>query len=201
MVELGCQFRILVSAKIRFNAFSWGAGLAVWSMDEDGGSSGPTARMNNVGSNAEPGKMLLEVKREQDVGRFGLGVCDNAVVSIRAALAKRSWERLEVVFLGRHQLALEVVVGKADGRQSVSGAAERYDAGRTGRVGLGRLAQKRQQEVGEEKGADVVGAELLLDALGRRVARSDDDAGVVDEDVEPVGQASHPSRSLAYRLL
>ena len=95
-----------------------------------------------------------------------------------------------MVFFGRYLVRRKVVVGEADGREAVTSAAKGDDARGAGhgRAGAGGCAEQREEQVGQEEGADVVSAELLLDALGRGVARRDDDAGVVDEEVEMGGE-------------
>jgi hypothetical protein len=47
----------------------------------------------------------------------------------------------------------------------------------------------------------MVSAELLLDAFGRRLARRDNDAGVIDKDIELVGQGRNIGSGLANGLL
>ncbi|SPQ24167.1 239f2e32-9a16-43f9-995c-b1fa981107a8 [Thermothielavioides terrestris] len=201
-VELRCQFLVLVAAEVRLDSWQKNVPSATqisqflrWTRAR------LTTGVDSVGGNAELGQLLLQGEGEEDVGRLGVRVRDDAVVPVRGALGKGARERLEVVLLGRHRLALEVVVGEADGREPVAGAGERHDAGRAGRTGLSGLAQERQQEVGEQEGPDVVGAELLLDALGRGLAGGDAGGGVVDQNVELVGQGSHVGGGLTDRLL
>lgn len=163
--------------------------------------NGLTAGVERISSDALFGQMLLQLDCHEHVGCLGLGVRDDAVVAISGAVSKGARERLEVIFFGRDLLALKVVVGETDGREPVPSAAERHDARCAGSVGLGRLAKQGQEEVGEQKRADVVGAKLLLDAFRSRLAGRDNDAGVVYENVELVGQGSHVSGGLTDGFL
>ena len=67
------------------------------------------------------------------------------------------------------------------------------------RAGLA-LPQERHDELREEEVAEVVGAELHVEALLRLPLGAEHDPGVVDEDVELVLVDEQLARALAHRL-
>ena len=74
--------------------------------------------------------------------------------------------------------ALELDVLEDDRRHVMAARADRHDAAR--RAG----AQRRHEEARREEVAEVVRAELELEAVGRLHRRARHDAGVVDHDVQ-----------------
>ena len=101
-------------------------------------------------------ELPLQLIREEQVGQLALPV--------RAPLAVRPF-------------ALQVI--EIDLAEDVRAAADRHDA--RGR----RLQNQRQQQPGERKVPQVVGAELHLEPVGGRAVRDRHHARVVDQHVEP----------------
>jgi hypothetical protein len=71
-------------------------------------------------------------------------------------------------------LRAPVQVGEVDAPHAVG----------TGRDGHDAIGDPRQQQVREGEVAEVVGAEVQLEAVGRRRLRHEHDAGIVDEHVD-----------------
>jgi hypothetical protein len=97
-------------------------------------------------------------------------------------------------------IAVEIV--ERDAAHLVRGARERHDSGI-----LAPLHQL-QQERGQQEVAEVVGAELKLEAVGRPASRRRHHAGVIDQQVEPVvgrsvtlGEAAHRLQAREVELL
>jgi hypothetical protein len=100
---------------------------------------------------------LLQPDGEEDVGRFRLTVGEPLLI--------------------RPLLELDVV---EDHRRHVMAArADRDDAARRA------AQQRRRQQTGEEKVAEVIRAELHLEAVARLGEGTSHDTGVVDQHVEP----------------
>ena len=114
------------------------------------------ARVHRVGVQPLVGVAAVELEGEERVGRLRLPVGGPVEV------------------LG----VLEVGVVPQDRRLEVAGRRQAHDARRRGGE------QRRQDEVGEEEVAEVVGAELHLEPVGGARERARHHAGVVDEQVD-----------------
>jgi hypothetical protein len=80
-------------------------------------------------------------------------------------------------------------VVELDPAELVRVAADVYDAR------VRRRAQASEQQAGEREVAEVVGAELQLEAVGGLAVRRGHDAGIVDQQVEALVRATSRERS------
>lgn len=160
--------------------------------------------MQPVRDDALGAQPVRQADREQHVGRLALPVRHEPAVAVDVA---REGGRQRLVgrpaLLGRQlHAALDVVVVEAHRRQAQAEAADVDDARGAGRGRVGGAGEElRGEQVGEQEGAEVVGGELGLDALGRGAARLRDHAGVVDEDVEARDAVADVGGGAAHRGL
>jgi len=73
----------------------------------------------------------------------------------------------------------------------VAAAAEAHNPGRPRGVSFGSVAQKREKQVSEQEGADVVGSKSHLDAFSGRLARGNDEPSIIDKNIERGRQRSN----------
>lgn len=118
---------------------------------------------------------------------------------------------------GRVEIAVEVEAGVVVGELRLPAGASRGVAteqvggclgaapGRSGGrstsrddAGCGRREDRRHEQGGQRPGAEVVDAELQLEAVGGGPLRSGHDAGVLDEEVDDIHQLA-PVRALSER--
>src|SRR3989449_8071393 len=114
------------------------------------------ARMQGIGVHAASPEALLEADREENVGRLRLAVGEPLVV----------------------RSALELDVIEDDPRHVMAARADGNHAARRG------PAQSRREQTGHQEVADVVRADLQLEAVRRLRRWARHDAGIVDEDVK-----------------
>ena len=135
---------------------------------------GDPARVHGEGAHALVAQALVEPDGEQHVGGLGPAVGHPRVVG----------------------LALEVGIVEVDVAEAVAGRREQHDAGAAGGHQRGR------EQLDEQEVAEVVGAELHLEAVDGGALRAGHHAGVGDEHVEhrvvldePVGEGAHAGQS------
>lgn len=161
--------------------------------------------MQGIGRDPLLRQPALQIDRKQDIRSLGLPVRHDAVIPVLRLTLKRPRQRLDVPLLGRDLVVplRQVIVREARRRDALREAGERDHAGGAGRRPrlLGGVAKQREKEVGEQEGTDVVRPELELDSLRCRLARVHHHGGIVDEDVERVGQSGYAGGGGADGLL
>lgn len=159
--------------------------------------------MKAVSRNALLRQLALQGNGKEDVGGLALAIGDDAQVTLVGLQIHLGEALAPALLLGDVGALFEVVVAEANGADGVGAAGEVDDprlAG-AGPVLAGGGLEQGQQEVGEQKGTNVVGAELALDALGGGEALHDGEAGVVDEQIELGGEAGDLGGGGAHRGL
>lgn len=125
----------------------------------------------------------------KDVGCFGLRISGKRSIGVLLGDCQMWWKLPGRLFFRRHLVAGEIVVMKADGRQTIAKTRDVDDASKPA---AGRsfcsFDQKWRQKGGEQKVTDMIGAEGLFKAVGSLSTFRGDNTGIVDEDVEVIAK-------------